>query len=103
MLAPDSVVGPSNCLRRARSECMPAVVAVTPWVCQCKKTPSRGGRSYKTSSRSRRFRDGVGNKVRARIESVPPLYVQTTEHENTVDKQESHGARIDDSRPHANT
>src|SRR4249920_1014860 len=103
MLAPDNVVEPSNCLRRARSEDMPVVVAVTPYVCQCKNTPSRGGRSYKTSSSRRRFRDGVGNKVRARIESVLPLYVQTIDHENTIDRQETHESRIDDSRAHANT
>src|SRR5260370_16517524 len=103
MLAPDSVVGPSNCLRRARSEYMPAVVAVTPYVCQCKKTPSRGGRSYKTSSSRRRFRDGVGNSVRTRIESVPPLYVQTTDYGHTMDRQEPHESRIDVPRPPTNT
>src|SRR6266702_7080224 len=90
MLAPERVVEPSNCLRRARSEMIPAVVAGTSYMCQWRNTPSRGGRSYSTSPRSWRFSREEGTAVRERIVFVLPLFSSSTHTghtRNTRDKK----------------
>src|SRR5438270_10891210 len=76
MLVPGKVAGPSRCLRREKSDTIAGVSAAAPCICQWSKTPSRGGRSYRTSSNRERGGSELIKDIDAckRMRNAPLLF-----------------------------